>query len=208
MLYSTVESILVSPDHLQVTPVTKIARIDLALRTAGTLRLPVTRLLTGEEAFAWSQVASRDAKTLYVVNPMAATIYEVDVASLQIRRTAPLGSTTSVRGSVGALLALLHPVAEAKMGFTTGAVLSSDGTALYVLGAQGIWSIDLATLKASVLARDGAYETVKVSPDGQRLYVLGREDGTVSAIDARSGKILGSMKRNAFPSDIVAVDAG
>ncbi len=208
MLFSTVDSILVSPDHLQVTPVTKLARIDLSLRTVGTLRLPVTRLLTGEEAFAWSQVASRDAKTLYVVNPMAATIYEVDVASFQIRRSAPLGSTQSRRGFVDAALALLHPVAEAKMGFITGATLSPDGSTLYVLGQQGIWSIDLASLKANVLARDGAYESVKVSPDGRRLYVLGREDGVVSAIDAQSGKVLGAMKRNAFPSDIVAVDAG
>ena len=208
MLYNTVESVMVSPDHLQVTPVSKLARVDLTDRSVSTSRLPITRVLTGEEAFAWSLVASRDGKSLYVANPMAGAVYEIDAATLQVRRTAALGSTSSRRGLVDAALAFFHPVAEAKMGFINGAALSPDGATLYVLGAQGLWSIDLATFTSKILARDGAYMSMKVSPDGLRLYVLGRVDGVVSAIDARSGAVLGSMKRLAFPSDIVAVDAG
>jgi DNA-binding beta-propeller fold protein YncE len=208
MLFSTVESVMVSPDHLQVTPVTKLARVDLTNRSVSTSRLPITRLLSGEEAFAWSLVASRDGKTLYVANPMAGAVHEIDAVTLQVRRTAALGSTQSRRSLVDAALAFLHPVAEAKMGFITGAALSADGATLYVLGAQGLWSVDLAAFTAKVLARNGAYMSLKVSPDGLRLYVLGREDGVVSAIDARTGAVLGSMKRLAFPSDIVAVDAG
>lgn len=207
-LISTTETLQPSPGVIQVRPATRIAKLDLASKTVQTLRLPIERALNGEEALAWSIVASRDGRTAYAVNPAAAVVYEIDVASLQIRRTASLGGTQSGRDALGAVLAFLHPIAEAKMGFGSGAVLSPDGLTLYVLGVQGVWSVDLANLKARVLTHDGAYETMKVSPDGKRLYLLGREDGVVSAIDADNGKLLGSMKRFAFPSEIVAVDAG
>jgi DNA-binding beta-propeller fold protein YncE len=208
MVVNATETLQVSPDHLQVGPVTKLVRVDLSQRMVRVLRLPIDRALNGEEALAWSRVASADGKTLYAVNPAVGLVYEIDVASLQIRRSAGLNSTQSRSTFIDGALALLHPVAEAKMGFGTGAILSPNGATLYVLGVQGIWSVDVASLKVRVLTKDGAYETMKVSPDGRRLYTLGREDGVVSAIDTDSGRLLGSMKRLAFPSEIVAVDAG
>jgi len=208
LLYSTVESILVSPDHLQVTAGHKLGahrsltahrRHAAAPDHAPAHRREALRVVPG-------RIARREDALRG--EPMAATIYEIDVASFQIRRTAPLDRRPASAGRSTRCLRCWHPVARRRWATTTGAVLSPDGSALYVLGAQGIWSIDLATLKASVLARDGAYEAVKVSPDGLRLYVLSREDGVVRAIGTHSGKIIGSMKRDAFPSDIVAVDAG
>jgi len=165
-------------------------------------------MLSGEDALAWSLMPSRDRKLLYVVNPAAGAIYEIDVASLELRRSARMTDAKSQQGLLDALLAHVHPVADGKMGFGTGAVLSPDGATLYVLAAQGMWSIDLAAMKAKMLTRDGGYETLAISPDGARLYVLGRQDGVISAIDTQSGKLLGSMARIAFPSEIVAVDAG
>jgi DNA-binding beta-propeller fold protein YncE len=207
-LFTSTESVQVRPDVVQVTAVAKLARIDLAGRTVRSLRLPVERVPTGEDVFAWFVVPSRDAKSAYVVNPIAGVIHEVDVASLQIRRSATLSDKQSEGGLVDRLLALVHPVADAKLGFFTGAALSPDGSTLYVLGSTGIWSIDVAAFKAKVLTRDGTYETLTVSPDGKRLYVLSRETGIVSAVDAKAGTVLGSMKTTNPVFGIVAVDAG
>ena len=162
----------------------------------------------GEDVLMWSLIASRDRKTLYVTNPAAGVAYEIDAGSLSVRRTAQLNDAKTEKGIFDSAFAFLHPIAEAKMGFGTAAVLSPDGATLYVLAAKGIWSFDLATFTPKMLVRDGAYESVAMSPDGARLYVLGREDGIVSAIDAKTGKLVGSMTRIAFPSEIVAVDAG
>ena len=207
-LFSSTESVEVRPGVITVTGIAKLARIDLTTRTLATIRLPLDRVPTGEDSLAWSLVPSRDGRTLYLVNPQANAIQEVDVASLQIRRSGSLSTVRSQRGLLDTALVVLHPTAEAKMGFGTGAVVSPDGSSLYVLGATGIWSVDLATLSAKVLRRDGAYETVKLSPDGNRLYVLSREDGHIAAVDAKSGQLLGTMKRDDMPYDILAVDAG
>jgi DNA-binding beta-propeller fold protein YncE len=207
-LMSTTESVRTSPDMIQVMPVTNLIRLDLSLRAVRLLRLPITRALIGEDVLMWSLVPSRDQKLLYVVNPAAGAAYEIDAGSLEIRRSAQLNDAKSQRGVIDTALAYLHPIAEAKMGFGTPAVMSPDGSTLYVLAAQGIWSFDLTAFKAKLLAREGSYETIAISPDGGRLYVLGREDGLISAVDAKSGKLLGSMTRIAFPSEIVAVDAG
>ena len=202
------ETLHPSPDMTQIMPVTKLVRFDLSSRTVQVFRLPVERMLSGEDVLAWSLVPSRDRKLLYAVNPAAGAIYEIDVASLELRRSARMSDAKSQQGLLDALLAYIHPVADAKMGFGTGAVLSPDGATLYVLAAQGIWSIDVAAMKARILTRDGGYETLAISPDGARLYVLSRQDGVISAVDAQNGKLLGSMTRIAFPSEIVAVDAG
>ena len=207
-LMSSTESIRPSPDVIQVTAVTKLVRLDLSSGAIRVLRLPISRALTGEDSFMWSLVPSRDQTMLYVVNPAAGAAYEIDRVSLEIRRSAQMTVVKSERGLLDATLAYLHPLAHAKMGFGNPAVLSPDGSTLYVLAAQGVWSFDLTAFSAKLLTRDGAYESVAISPDGARLYVLGREYGIVSAIDARNGKILGSMPRIAFLSELVAVDAG
>ena len=205
-LFSSTESVQIRPDMIQVTPTAKLARIDLASRSVRWVRLPIERALTGEEPLMWSFAPTADGRTLYLVNPAAGSVIEIDVASLQVRRTGHL--TASDPGALALLLAASHPVAYAKMGYGTGAALSPDGSTLYVLGATGIWAVATASLDVRTLTRQGAYETMRVSPDGKRLYVLGRGDGIVSAIDTQSGAVLGAMKRIAFPSDIVAVDAG
>jgi hypothetical protein len=205
---STSETLHPSPDIVQVMPVTKLVRLDLSSPSIKVLRLPVERAINGEDVLAWTLTTSRDRKTMFVVNAAVGAAYEVDVDSLELRRSIQLNDVKSETGALELVVRYLHPIAQAKMGFGTGAVLSPDGANLYVLGVQGIWSIDVAAFKAKMLTRDGGYETLAISPDGARLYVLGRESGVISAIDARSGKLLGSMSRIAFPSEIVAVDAG
>ncbi|TMB97828.1 MAG: lactonase family protein [Chloroflexi bacterium] len=206
-IVSTTETLHPSPDVAQVMPVTKLVRLDLSSPAIKVLRLPMEHAINGEDVLAWTLTASRDRKTMYVVNAAVGAAYEVDVDSLAIRRSMQLNDAKSDTGALDFVLEYLHPIAQGKMGFGTGAVLSPNGATLYVLGLQGIWSIDLGAFKAKLLARDGGYETLAISPDGARLYVLSRTDGVISAVDAKNGKLLGSMTRIAFPSEIVAVDA-
>jgi DNA-binding beta-propeller fold protein YncE len=185
-----------------------LIRFDLNGHAARTLALPADRKVQGEQFLEWSLIATHDARTLYAINPAAGVVTEIDPNALKVRRSAHLGTTGSDRGAFDVLVAAIHPVAEAKMGFGTGAVLSPDESTLYALAETGVWVVSTSSLTARLLTKDGAYESVKTSPDGKRLYVLGRETGIVSALDASDGRVLGAMERIAFPSDILAVDAG
>ena len=203
------EQVTVRPDVIQVTTVNKLARLDLASGVVALLPLPLSRTPGFEDSVAWSFLATRDGRTLYAVNPLVAIVEEIDLGTFQLRRSVPLSDGRSDRGVLGAIVAAIHPVAAAKMEFLQGAVFSPDESKIYTLAVDGIWSIDVASLKATMLARSGAYQSLKVSPDGARLYVLSREAfGSVSAIDAQTGAMIGTMKKIAAPSDIVAVDAG
>ena len=184
-----------------------LVRFDLGSRDARTLTIPMDRTAQGEQVVEWSLVATRDGRTLYAINPAVGTVTEIDPVALRVRRSASLNASRS-DDAIDALVAAMHPVAAAKMGFGTGAVLSPDESTLYALAETGVWSIATGSLSSHMLTKDGAYESIKPSPDGNRLYVLGRENGVISALDARDGHVLGAMERIAFPSDIVAVDAG
>lgn len=199
------EQVTVRPDVIQVTTVNKLARLDLGTGAVTLLPLPVGQSSSGEDSLAWSFLATKDAKTLYAVNPLVGTISEIDLGSFRVTRTAPLAVTKSL---LDRAIAAVHSVALGKMEFLQGAAFSPDGTKIYALALEGVWSVDVASLQATRLAKGGAYQSLKVSPDGARLYVIARENGVVTAIDSRSGVPLGMMKQLARPSDIVAVDAG
>lgn len=204
-MVSVREQVTVRPDVIQVTTVNKLARLDLGTGAVTLLPLPVGQSSSGEDSLAWSFLATRDARMLYAVNPLVGIISQIDLASFRVIRTAPLVETKSL---LDRAIAAVHPVALGKMEFLQGAAFSADESKIYALALEGLWSIDVASLQATRLAKGGAYQSLKVSPDGTRLYVIGRENGTVSAIDARSGAVIGAMKQLARPTDIVAVDAG
>jgi len=200
------EQVTVRPDVIQVTTVNELARLNVATGEVSQVPLPVGKTPSGEDSLAWSFLPAKDGVTMYAVNPLVGVVSEIDLRAPKVRRTVQLSDS---RSAIDNVLAALHPVAMAKMEFLQGAILSPDETKIYALALDGIWSIDVASLKGTMLTRAGNYMSMKLSPDGMRLYVLSRDAfGSVSAIDARTGAMLGAMKTIAAPSDIVAVDAG
>lgn len=185
-----------------------LVRLDLDGRAARVLRLPPVARVEGEASVLWSVVSSRDGRTLWALNPAAGVIDEIDVASMRLRRTAPLSSARSRPSLLDALLAAVHPVAYAKPQTKTGAVLSPDGTTLYAIGQTGLWAIDTGTLAGRTLVKAGEFTSIALSPDGARLYALGLSDGVVRVLDSRDGALLGAMKKSPYALEIVAVDAG
>ena len=184
-----------------------IVRFDLTHRAARVVPLPAGQALEGEPVLMWSLVPTRDGRILYAINPAAGVVDEIDTAAFVVRRTARLDASKSELDLVRVFATALHSIADAKMGFATGAVLSSDESTLFALAETGMLAVDTASLTSRRLTNDRPYESLRLSPDGKRIYVLGREDGVITALDARDGSVLGRMPRIAFPSEIVAVDA-
>ncbi|MDQ2952593.1 MAG: hypothetical protein M3R54_10060 [Chloroflexota bacterium] len=192
----------------------QLVRRDLDARTMQVIALPGDQVtsgadgMSGESVLMWSLIATRDGGTLYAVNAALGVVDEIDPGSLRLRRTARLTLSSDERGTLSALLGALHPVAYAKRGFTgAGAVLSPDEATLYAIGETGIWAIDTRSLTGRALTKSGAYSSIALGPGAQRVYVLGFEDGIVRVISAQGGSMLGAMKRVAFPTGIVSVEA-
>ena len=126
---------------------------------------------------AWAMVLDPRHSTLYAVNGPGGAVSEVDTKALVVRRSniglAPAATTLSTTP--------LHPAA-----------LSSDSTRLYVAGDRGVLVIYTGDLSVrSRYLRDALVDSVAVSDDGQRLYVVSA--GDVIRIEAATGKPLGRL---------------
>ena len=114
-------------------------------------------------------VASKDGKSLFVLNADAAQIAVVDIAGAKVTRTIELPASP------------------------TGVALSPDGATMYVTCAvpEGTVNvIDAASgkVKETIPVRHGATGPT-VSPDGKRLYVCNRFAGNVALIDLEAKKV-------------------
>lgn len=126
---------------------------------------------------AWSMVHDPKHLKLYAVNGAGGVVSEVNTAALVVTRSnielSPAASTLAS--------APLHPAA-----------LSADGTRIYAAAEHGvivIYTGDL-TVHSRYLA-DRLVDSVAVSEDGQRLYVV--SNGAISKVEAASGKLLGTV---------------
>ena len=126
---------------------------------------------------AWSLVLDAKRSTLYAVNGPGGAVSEIDTVALKVRRSnvdlAPTAPSLS--------MAPLHPAA-----------LSSDGTRLYAAADRGVLVIYTGDLSVrSRYLQDRAVDSVAVSDDGQRLYIVSA--GVVTKVDAASGKVMGTL---------------
>lgn len=126
---------------------------------------------------AWAMVLDPKHPTLYAVNGPGGAVSEVDTMALRVRRSnidlAPAATALST--------APLHPAA-----------LSSDSTRLYVAGERGVLVIYTGDLSVkSRYLQDKLVDSIVVSEDGQRLYIV--SGGEVTRIEAATGKPLGRV---------------
>lgn len=126
---------------------------------------------------AWSMVHDAKHFKLYAVNGAGGVISEVNTSALVVSRSnielAPSAATLAS--------APLHPAA-----------LSADGTRIYAAAEHGV--IVIYTGDLSVHSRyltDRLVDSVAVSEDGQRLYVV--SGGAIAKIEAATGKPLSTV---------------
>jgi YVTN family beta-propeller protein len=118
-------------------------------------------------------IASKNGKNLFVANADARDIMDVDVASHKAIRSIPLPAEP------------------------TGAVLSPDGTRLYVTCAAPKSTVAvIETGSGNVVGSIPAGHTAigpAITPDGRRLYVCNRFNDDVSVIDLDTRRLLGRV---------------
>jgi len=126
---------------------------------------------------AWSMLLDAKRDRLYAVNGAGGVVSEINTSALIVQRSnielAP--AAASLAGPP------VHPAA-----------LSADGTRIYAAAEHGVMVIYTGDL--SVRARyltDRAVDSVAVSDDGQRLYVV--SGGTITKVEAATGKPLGTL---------------
>ena len=189
---------------------TFIMALDAVNDRAQRIELPADQAAGFEKAMLWSLVPSKDGKVLYAVNPAIGAINEIAVPSLTIRRTARIPVSRANGGMLATMRQALFPVAEAKRLLRSGATLSPDGRTLYAAGEHGIAVIDTDTLaERSVLAKDVSYDTLALSPDGERMYVITPDAwSTIAIIRTRDGSSAGGFRLPWYPGAIVRVDLG
>jgi hypothetical protein len=192
-------------------PAPVIHILELDGRVARRITLPEWSYSGGEESIAWTQLLSRDGKTLYAVNGILGAFIAIDTATNAIRRAAKLDSKASNDdGLVAALLRWFFPVAEAKRFIRGAAQLSPDGRMIYALAETGIVVVDTETL--ALTKRLGAscpvlpcspnevqFDGLALSPDGARLYAVSDQFLKVAIFDTTSGASLGELRMADYP---------
>lgn len=187
-----------------------ILALDAVNDRAQRIELPADQTAGFEKAMLWSLVPSSDGRVLYAVNPAIGAINEIAIPAMTIRRTAHIPLSRAQGGVLTTLWQALFPVAEAKRLLRSGATLSPDGRTLYAAGERGIAVIDTETLaERTVLAKDVSYDTLALSPDGERMYVITPDAwSTIAIIRTRDGSSAGGFRLPWYPGAIVRVDLG
>ncbi len=166
-----------------------IHALNLTDRFAVCIDLPSQWKETGEKALLWSLAMTADGKTLYAVNAALGFVAQVDTAQLTVQRTATLPAPSAMAPNLLARLAQwLAPTAEAKRILIGGAALSPDGRTLFALGEKGLLVINTSDLALrGRYLKDWALDSLALSPDGTRLYVVSAERSKIVQLDPATG---------------------
>lgn len=126
---------------------------------------------------AWSMLLDPGHARLYAVNGAGGVVSTVDTLGLIVLR-----SNIDLAPAAAALrTAPLHPAA-----------LSPDGTRIYAAGERGILVIYTGDLSLRTrYLTDRAIDSVAVSNDGQRLYVV--SGGAISRVEAATGRPVATL---------------
>jgi hypothetical protein len=126
------------------------------------------RKLWGQPATAQAMAPSRDGRLLYIVDSMRGIVAVMDTRTLEIIRTKPIDLRALENGR-------------------TSAILSADGTILYVgVGGSSVSRVDVATLDVlEDWPLPGDVTGLALSEDGARLYAAIGD--SVAIVDTGTG---------------------
>jgi YVTN family beta-propeller protein len=119
--------------------------------------------------------ASPDGRRVYVTNEIGTDVPIIDTATDTVIGALPLGSSES-------------------------AMVSPDGTIVYIAGGNHVNGIDVATDQI-VVSSDyvGGLFGISVTPDGSRVYAAAYAANAVFAIDTTRGKIIATIPVGSNP---------
>jgi hypothetical protein len=141
----------------------------------------------------WGLTPSADGSAVFAVNASLGLAIDVDPAGLAVRRSASIGTTAA------------GPIVLAKFGHgVVGSVgrrlvASPDGKLLFAGGENGEMVIRTADL--AVVRRDlagSSIDALGITPDGVTLFALIRGTGEIVAVDASTGRRLGTVPGKGF----------
>ena len=126
---------------------------------------------------AWSMLLDPKHQRLYAVNGVGGVVSEVDTGGLRVLR-----SNIDLVPAAASLQAVpVHPAA-----------LSSDATRIYAAAGRGVLVIYTADLSVRTqFLQDRVVDSVAVSEDGQRLYIVSA--GAITRIEAATGRPLATL---------------
>jgi len=159
-----------------------IHSLGLGARTAHCIFL-TDKGVGADQLSHYALAVAPDGNSLYAINPVLGRV-------LQVRRSSnsdlPFGSLE---------IADLGVHAASPANALNGAVVSRNSRSMFVATQQGVWVIDANSLarRTTFLAGESV-ASVALSADGQRLYALDPARGVIQAVDAKSGRALGSIK--------------
>ena len=164
--------------------------------------LPATAApVSGTELAAradWGLAESPNGSSVYAVNAALGMAVDVDPAGLAVRRTASIGTTASGPAAGSGAVIGLAKFGHGDVGpVGRRAVVSPDGSFLFVASGAGLSTIRTRDLTTARVDPIGPLEGVAISPDGTTVFAL-THDGTIVAINAPTGVRLGTVPGSGY----------
>jgi hypothetical protein len=161
------------------------------------LDLPGSSAADESAARDWALASSPDGKTVFAINGTLGLAADIDPAGLTIRRTSIL-ETASVDGASSGGIELAK-FGHDPVGPAGRSVVSSDGKTLWAGGADGLLAVGTSDLAVrSRMIPGTAVDGIAVTPDGSTVFALLRDGGRIMALDASTGKTLGTLSGDGF----------
>ena len=169
--------------------------------------LPGSGYASGSDgtAFHWSLAMSPDGSHLYAANAPLGVVSEItsdtNTSIPSVARSVHIDSGKKVAG-------IFAQDVQAKELGANAAVVSLDGKTLVTSASSGIVWIDIAGLRVSTHALDNwTVWSLKLSPDGQLLYVLS-DSGAVAEVSMQSRQVISTFNPHAGnPMELMRVAA-
>jgi hypothetical protein len=155
--------------------------------------LPTRGMENAAASLDWGLAPSVDGSSVFAANASLGLAVDVDPAGLAVRRYASIGTTAAA------------PIVLAKFGHGDvgpvgrRVVASPDGKLLFAGGDNGVTvirTVDLTVARGDLAG--SSIEALGITPDGATLFALVRGSGEIVAVDASTGRRLGTVPGRGF----------